>query len=78
MYPTTFCIPYGYTLASGELVEDEHEQEMIKLMQLWRERDKLSYDKLAVKMNSLNEVTKRDSIWLGATVRKILLREGKK
>ena len=78
MLPKMMRVPYGFNLEGNELTEDEHEQEMIALMLLWRERDNLSYDNIAIQMNSLNEPTKRGHIWGGAVVNKILKREGVK
>ena len=75
MYPQVLCVPFGYDLLAGKLIENPHEQKVIAFMQLWREEDNLSYDQIAIKLNSINEPTKRDKIWIGATINKILQRE---
>lgn len=77
MFPRVLSIPYGHDLTAGRLVENPHEQKVIAFMQLWREKDNLSYDSIAIKLNSLNEPTKRDKIWTGGVINKILQREGK-
>ena len=76
MLPKTMRVPYGFDLVGNELVENEHELEMIHLMLSWRERGNLSYADIAIKMDSLNEPTKRgESIWSGAVINKILKRQ---
>jgi len=77
MFPEILSIPYGFDLVRGELTENPHEQKVIAFMQLWRETQLLSYDKIAIKLNSLNEPTKRGRLWTGGVINKILQREGK-
>lgn len=76
MLPKIMSIPYGYDLIGNVLIENLHEQKIIRYMQLWREASNLSFAKIAIKLNSLNEPTKRgESIWSGAVVNKILKRQ---
>lgn len=77
MYPQVLSIPYGFDLIDGKLEENLHEQRIIANMQLWRSRGE-SYDSISDRLNfSLNEPSKRDRIWWGAMVSRILRREGK-
>lgn len=77
MYPQVLCVPYGFDLVRGELTQNPHEQRVIAFMQLWRSQGD-SYDKISDRLNfTLNEPTKRNKIWWGTQVNKILQREGK-
>lgn len=77
MFPQVLSVPFGYDLLQGELVENSHEQKLIAFMQLWRSQGD-SYDTFSERLNfSLNEPSKRDKVWYGAMVNKILQREGK-
>lgn len=75
MYPQVLSIPYGFDLIDGKLKENLHEQRIIANMQLWRSQGE-SYDSISDKLNLLNIPTKRDKIWWGAMVNKILKRKG--
>lgn len=77
MFPKALCIPYGYNLVTGELVENVSEMAVIAKMRLWREEGQ-SYDTISDRFNSMNIPSKRDRVWHGAMVNKILKREGKK
>jgi len=76
MFPQVLSVPFGYDLLQGELVENSHEQKLIAFMQLWRSQGD-SYDTISERLNfSLNEPSKRDKVWYGAMVNKILQCEG--
>ncbi len=75
MFPIHLSVPFGYDSIQGKSVQNPHEQRIISNMQLWRSRGD-SYDKISAKLNLLNIPTKRDRIWYGAMVNKILKREG--
>lgn len=68
-------IPYGYDSKNGELVENLHEKDIIAKMWLWRERDSLSYQDIADKLNSALEPSKKNTKWHGSVVSAVLLRE---
>ncbi len=77
MYPQVLSIPYGFDLIDGKLKENLHEQRIIANMKLWRSRGE-SYDSISARLNfSLNEPSKRDRIWWGAMVSRVLRRRGK-
>lgn len=75
MFPQVLSIPFGFDLVYGQLVENPAEMRAIAHMQLWRGQGK-SFDEISEKLNSLNIPTKRDKIWYGGSVNKILKREG--
>lgn len=76
MYPQVLSVPFGFDLVQGKLVQNSHEQKLIAFMQLWRSQGD-SYDTISERLNfSMNEPTKRDRVWHGTQINKILKREG--
>lgn len=75
MYPQVLSVPYGCDLIQGELTENPHEFKIICLMQLWKSQGK-NFAEIARILNQKNEPTKRDKIWSGMVVSKILKRNG--
>ena len=67
-------IPYGHILKDGELVEDDLEQRVLAHLEIWWANG-LSYDRMAEKLNLMNIFTKRNAVWKGATISRILARE---
>ncbi len=67
-------IPYGFNFLNGELVEDDFEQRVIAHLEIWWSEG-MSFDNMANKLNDKNIPTKRNRIWAGATVSRILSRE---
>lgn len=75
MFPEILSVPFGKDLIKGKLVENEGEMRAIAHMQIWRSQGK-SYDSISDKLNFLNIPTKRNCLWIGSTINKILKREG--
>ncbi len=74
MFPEILSVPFGFDLVNGKLIQNEAEMRIISKMQFWRSQGK-SYDSISDKLNFLNIPSKRDRIWYGGSVNKILKRE---
>lgn len=75
MFPQVLSVPYGFDLVQGELVDNAHEQKVIAFMQLWQSQGR-SHASIANQLNNQNEPTKRDRLWTGMVVSKIMKRKG--
>lgn len=68
-------IPYGWSRKQGHLSLIEEEQKVIRLMTRWREKEKLSYDKIAKRlMDRLIAPKQNGSRWWGDNVNSIIKR----
>lgn len=70
----TVSVPFGYNLLNGELVEDAYEKRVLAHLELWWSNG-VSYDRMAQRLNNKNIFTKRNRIWRGSTISRILARE---
>jgi DNA invertase Pin-like site-specific DNA recombinase len=64
---------YGYDAKNGELIENEHEQQVIKAMKVWR-REGLTYRSIVSRLNLAEVPTKKGGRWDSKTVQRLVLR----
>ena len=64
-------VPYGYDRAGDDLVDNEAEQQVIKLVLAWR-ADGQSLGAIAARLNGMAVPTKQGRRWHASTVRHML------
>jgi len=67
-------IPYGYTKLNSDLVPDENEQEVVRIIKTLHKRG-VSHQGIAIKLNSDNIPTKKGVKWSKGVIFKILKNE---
>lgn len=67
-------IPYGYDVVKGNLVINDGEAHIVRLIYSYR-KDGISLRKIAKELNDRNVMTKRGSKWTAETIRYVLSNE---
>jgi 16S rRNA U1498 N3-methylase RsmE len=66
---------FGFDIIDGRKVKNEYEQKMIEVMLYWRNKEGLSFDKIAKKLTEMGVKGKLGAVnWGRSIVKKMILR----